>query len=80
MPKFQTKFQNFSDHNNDKYVTTREFNNLTAQNFAARLAQANLVRNNDFNTRLVSLNKKINLNKLKHILVENELKNYKHLI
>ena len=79
-PKFQTKFQHFSDNNNDKYVTTREFNKPTARNFAARLAQANLVRNTDFNMRLVSPNKKINSNKLKYILVENELNNYKHLI
>ena len=33
------------DHN--KYITTYEFNKLTAQNFAARLAQANLPGKND---------------------------------
>ena len=32
-----------SDHNHDKYITTSEFNNLTTENFNARLAQANLV-------------------------------------
>ena len=31
-----------TDHDNDKYITTPEFNNLTAEVFAARLAQANL--------------------------------------
>ena len=30
-----------TDHNHDKYITTPEFNNLTSQNFAARLKQGN---------------------------------------
>ena len=29
-----------TDHNHNKYITTPEFNKLTAENFAARLAQA----------------------------------------
>ena len=29
-----------TDHNHDKYITTSEFNMLTAETFAARLAQA----------------------------------------
>ena len=36
-----------SDHGLDKYIATPEFNNLTAENFAARLAQANLARKSD---------------------------------
>ena len=32
-----------TNHNHDKYITTLEFNKLTGENFAARLAQANLV-------------------------------------
>ena len=36
-----------SDHNHDKYITTPEFNKLTAENFAARLAQANLITKAD---------------------------------
>ena len=36
-----------TDHNHDKYITTPEFNKLTAENFAARLAQANLASKND---------------------------------
>ena len=32
-----------TDHKHDKYITTPEFNKLTAENFAARLAQVNLV-------------------------------------
>ena len=62
-----------SDHNHDKYITTPEFNNLAARVFTARLAQANLVPNADFANKLKSLNKKINSNKTKHLLVENEL-------
>ena len=36
-----------SNHGLDKYIATPEFNNLTAENFAARLAQANLARKSD---------------------------------
>ena len=31
-----------------KYITTQEFNKFTAENFAARLKQANLVGKTDF--------------------------------
>ena len=31
-----------------KYITTQEFNKLTAENFAARLKQADLVNKTDF--------------------------------
>ena len=34
--------------NHYKYITTPEFNKLTAENFTARLKQANLVNKNDF--------------------------------
>ena len=44
-----------TDHDLDKYITTSEFNKLTAENFAARLAKANLVTTTDFDR---SLNKK----------------------
>ena len=30
----------WKDHKHDKYITTSKFNKLTAENFAARLAQA----------------------------------------
>ena len=43
-----------TDHRHDK-----EFNKLTAENFGARLAQANLVTKTDFDAKLSSLNKKI---------------------
>ena len=35
------------DHNHDKYITTPEFNKLTAESFAARLKQANLASQSD---------------------------------
>ena len=66
----------------DKYITTPEFNNLTAENFAARLAQVNLgsknyisnfVNKTDFDDRLINLNEKVTSNKTKHLLVKNEL-------
>ena len=53
-----------TDHKHDKYITTPEFNKLTAENFAARLAQANLVTKTDFNNKLSSLNRKITSNKI----------------
>ena len=55
------------DHNLDKYITTQEFNIFTPNNFAARLAQANLasksdianfVTKKDFDDKLKKLNKK----------------------
>ena len=57
------------DHSHDIYITTPEFNKLTAENFAARLAQANLMTKTDFDAKLSSLN-----NKTKHLLVESPLK------
>ena len=69
-----------TDHSHDKYITTPEFNKLTAENFAGRLAQANLVTKTDFNDKLKNLNKKINSNKTKYLIVENEFKKQKHLI
>ena len=52
-----------TDHNHDKYVTTPELNTLTAENVAARLAQANLVTNTNFYIKIMSLNNTINSNK-----------------
>ena len=36
-----------TDHDHDKYITTQEFNMLTSENVAARLAQANVGGKND---------------------------------
>ena len=37
-----------TDHSHEKYITTEQFNKLTADNFTARLPQANLAIKNDF--------------------------------
>ena len=66
-----------TDLNHDKYITTSEFNKLTAEVFGVRLARANLVTKTDFDDKLESLNQKINSNKTKHLLAENELKKLK---
>ena len=48
-----TKIENkLNNHNHDKYITTSEFNNLAADVFNARLAQANLVTKTDFDAKL----------------------------
>ena len=73
------------DHS--KYTTTpEEFNKLTAKNFTARLNQGKLatkgditdfVKKTDFEDKLKKLIEKFSSNKLKHVLVKNELENYK---
>ena len=50
------------DHNLDKYITTREFNKFTAEFFAARLPQSNLITKANFDNKLISVNEKINSN------------------
>ena len=50
---------------------------MTAENFAARLAQANLITKTGFDAKLSSLNSKITSNKIKDLLVENQLKKLK---
>ena len=62
-----------TDHDHDEYITTPEFIKLTAENFTARLAQANLVTKTDFDIKLKKRNRTISSNKTKHVLVENEL-------
>ena len=49
-----------TDHSCHKYITTPEFNKVTAENFTARLTKANLVTKTDFDDKLKNLNKKIN--------------------
>ena len=63
-----------ADNNDDKNINTPQFNNFTADIFAARLAQANLITKTYFDIKLTSFNNKINSNKTKHLLVENEFK------
>ena len=61
-------------HKHDKYITTPEIDKLTAENFAARIAQANLVTKIGFDNKFSDLNRSITSNKIKHLVVENELK------
>ena len=57
--------------NHDDYITTPEFNRLTAENFTAWLTQANLVNKTDFdNNKLININKKITSNKTKYVEAE----------
>ena len=71
------------DHDHSKYITTQEFNKLTAENFAARLAQAKLafkadiddfVQKTNFDEKLKNVNKKVTSNKTKHVEAENKFK------
>ena len=66
-------------HNHDKHITTPEFSILAARLFNARLAQADLITKTDFGVRLQNLDKKINPNKKKHLLVETEFKKLEKL-
>ena len=61
------------DHSN-KYITAKEFNKLKSENFASRLAQANLaskndianfVKTTDFDDKLKNLHKKVTSYKTK---------------
>ena len=59
--------------NDSKYITTQEFNKLMAENFAARLKQANLVNKTDFDNKLTRFNRQITSNKTKHLEVQKKL-------
>ena len=64
------------DRNHDKYITTPELNKFAEEVFDARLARVNLVTKADFDTRLISLDKKNNVNKENNIyLLKINLKN-----
>ena len=70
-----------NDYSHDKYITTPEFKTLEADVFKARLeAQIDLIGKPDFDSRLKEINDRVFKNKTKHLLVENELKNYKNLM
>ena len=56
--------------NHDKYITTLEFNKLSAESFAARLKQVNLLTKTDSDNKLTSFNKRITSNKTKHLEVQ----------
>ena len=64
-----------TDHDHEKYITTPEFNTMTASTFNARLtAQADLIRKPEFDGKLKSISDRVTLNKSKYFFVENELK------
>ena len=55
-----TKIENkLNNHNHDKYITTSEFNDLAADVFNARLAQANLITKTNCDAKLPSLQRKL---------------------
>ena len=64
---FNTRFSEVENKIFDhaKYTTTQEFNKLTAERFAARLKQANLVSKTDFDKKLINFNGKITSNNTK---------------
>ena len=66
-----------TDHNHDKYITTLEFNKLTAEHLTARLKWADLVTKTDSDDKLRRLYQKTKPNETMHLLVENELKKLK---
>ena len=70
---YDTKFneieKKITDHSRDKYITSPEFNKLTAETFAGRSRQANLVTKTDFDNTLPSFSRNITSNKAKHLLV-----------
>ena len=59
--------------NHEKYITTTEFNELAAESFAARLKQADLKNKTDFDNKLTNFNRRITLNKTKHLEVQKKL-------
>ena len=64
-----------NNHNHGKYITTPEFNTMTADVNKARLAgQTDLIRKPDFDFKLKGISDRITKNKIKYLLVENELK------
>ena len=66
-----------SDHYHDKYITTPEFNTLSARVFDARIRLANLVTKTDFGTKLKKVSDRVTSNKTKNLLLENEVKKIK---
>ena len=70
--KISENEKNLINSDNDKYITTSEYNKLKTENFSARLARANLLTKTDFDAKLTNLNKKTNSNKTKHLFVDKE--------
>ena len=62
-----------TDHHLAKYITTQEFNKLTAETFKKRLKQANSVSKTDFDNELIAFNRSIISNKTKYLEVQKKL-------
>ena len=58
---------------NSKYFTTEEFNELTAENVAARLKQTDLVNKTDLDNKLTRFNIQITSYKTKYLEVQEKL-------
>ena len=58
-----------------KYIANQELNKSTAENFVARLTQANSVSKTDFDNKLISFNRKFTSNKRKYLEVLIKLNN-----
>ena len=74
-----SRINSSTDDDPDKYITSQEFNNLSAENFRARSTQASLTRKNDisnfvkktdFDNKLKKLNKNVTSNEKKPVLVK----------
>ena len=57
-----------------KYIITQEFDRSMAENFTAKLKQANLVKKTDFDKKLISFNRKITSDKAKYLEVGKKAK------
>ena len=55
-----------------KYITTEEFNKLTAKKFTSRIKQVNLVNKTDIDNKATSFNRKITPNKTKYLEVQKQ--------
>ena len=58
---------------NSKYITTQEFNKLTAKDFEARLKQDDIVNKTYSDNKLASFNKRITSNKTKKLEAQKKL-------
>ena len=67
---FSTKISEVENKipNHNEYI-----NKLTAENFTAKLKQANLVTKTDFDKKLTSFNRKYNSNEIKYLEVQKKL-------
>ena len=71
------KLKKVADHDDsNKHFTTTKFNKSTAENLTARLKEVNLATKAEetgFDNELKKLNKKVTLNKTKHVETEKKL-------